>query len=98
MRTARAGLPQQRLDVEPQSGEERAAQDARRVHLLPHVAPFAQHEPVHFTVVDTVHDVLLHPVAAVHVEFLVQVVADRTRRHLTHEFGRADHIPFRVDA
>ena len=95
----RAGqiAPQQRGGVEPQSGKDQAVHDAAVIGFQPLVAAAAEHEPVDLLIENAPHDVLLDSVAAVRIQFGIQIVAGHAGRHFRDEFGGRLDVIVRSD-
>ena len=60
--------------VQPQAGEDLAAQDPLRVGLQRPCTPLAEDEPVHLLLIHLHGQVLLHAVPGVHAALVVQVI------------------------
>jgi hypothetical protein len=83
--------------IQPQAGEEQAAQDAVVVrHDLPILAHLPV-EPAHLPLVGHQNQVFLHPVAAIDPQFVVQVVRDAASCDLYHQLRRAGQVVVPVD-
>jgi len=86
---------QQRADVEGEPGEHAAVQASVGVRDDRHVRAVRQFEPSDGAVLDAVHEVLAHAIAAVGAQLLVQVHAGRRRGDFDNELGRAFELAVR---
>ena len=76
--------PEQGGDIEPQTREGLTAQQTLLIQHQACVLPITQHKPIDSPIEHTLHHVLTHTVASVHVQLggTVHAVA-RRRRHMT---------------
>ena len=68
-----------RVRIEPESGEDAAAEDGVFADCESFVASFVQHEPVNGLIPDPPYDVLTHSVPAIRIQLVMQIIAGCAR-------------------